>query len=97
MDSARLQEVLSWVAANVVRLRRRRGLTQEALAERAGVEVRTVQAIERGRTNVSVRYLLAFADALGVDMRQLLKPARLAPARPGRPKKAKPKAAVRRR
>jgi transcriptional regulator with XRE-family HTH domain len=78
---------LERVAANVRRLRLRKGLTQEALAERAGIEARYVQSLERARANLTLAVLCGIAEALGVDPRALLKPARLQPARIGRPKR----------
>jgi len=47
--------------------RRRRGLTQEGLAERAGVSADTVASIERGRSRAYRPTLDALADALGLD------------------------------
>ena len=85
MASARAEQIQSYIAANVVRLRTRRGLTREALAEAVGVESRYVQDIERARTNLSLAVLVALAEALGVDERTLLKPASLPPPRTGRP------------
>jgi transcriptional regulator with XRE-family HTH domain len=83
--SARAKLVLRYIAANVVRLRKRAGLTQEGLAEAADVEPRYVQEVERARTNLSIGVLVALAGALGVDERALLKPAKLSPPRTGRP------------
>ncbi len=60
---------------------------KESLAERCGLEPRTIQLIERGRTNLSIAVLISVAHALGVDARSLLRPGKLAPARPGRPKR----------
>ena len=48
-------------------LRRQAGLSQEALAQRAGVGIRTVRGLETGeRTNPNVDTLRALADALGL-------------------------------
>lgn len=43
-------------------------LTQEEVAERAGLNVRTVAAIEQGRYNTGVRQLTAILDAMGYDL-----------------------------
>ena len=50
--------------------RERRWLTQEKLANKAGVKVRTVQYAEHGGT-VSARTIWALADALEVTPDQL--------------------------
>jgi len=86
MEKAKAATILGYVAANVRRLRLSRGLTQEALAERAGVSTVHVQRVEAGGANVSVTLLVALADALGVPPAQLLKQAKIAERRPGRPK-----------
>lgn len=58
-------------------LRQARRLTQEALAERAGLSYKFVGELERGRGNPTLTTLAALADALGVHVTDLL------PARPG--------------
>lgn len=65
--------VLAVVSANVRRLRARAGLTQEALAERAGVTPRAVQRIEEG-VDVRLTTLARVAGGLGVEPRELLAP-----------------------
>ncbi|MBS1884509.1 MAG: helix-turn-helix transcriptional regulator [Actinobacteria bacterium] len=57
---------------NVGLIRRRRGLSQEALAKRAGMQRDSVQKIEAGKRSVRLGTLLALADALGVDPAELL-------------------------
>jgi transcriptional regulator with XRE-family HTH domain len=76
------------LGGNVAKWRDRRDLTQEALAAKAGLDVRFVQRIERGTVNVGLRSLAALATALEVDPRILLRLARVQPARPGRRKRA---------
>ena len=65
------------LAANLKGLRQRRGLTQEALAERAQTSVFTLQAIERGRANPSFAIVLRLARALRCTLDELAKPAGL--------------------
>ncbi|MBK9000869.1 MAG: helix-turn-helix transcriptional regulator [Myxococcales bacterium] len=89
MSDKRVGIVLASIGANVRALRLRRGLTQEALAEKCAIEPRTVQSIERGRTNLSIAVLVSVAEALGVDSRILMRPGELPPARAGRPPKKK--------
>ena len=78
------------VAANTARLRKAKAFTQEALAEAAGLAPRSIQRLERAAQDVSLSVLVAVADALGVQPSALFEPARLAAAKAGRPKKAKP-------
>lgn len=56
-----------------VRQRRlRESLTLRALATRAGISPRFLMDVEAGRGNISVRRLAAVADALGVELAELL-------------------------
>ncbi len=61
------------MAANVRRVRHERRLTQEELAERAGLSARYVGAIERAAVSASVTVLGRVAEALGLDPADLLK------------------------
>lgn len=61
-------------AANVKRLRVSAGLSQELLADRAGLHRTYISSIERGERNVSIANIFALAEALGVDPRELLAP-----------------------
>jgi transcriptional regulator with XRE-family HTH domain len=79
---------LRFIAANTRRWRLRRGLTQEALAEIADLDLRFIQRIERGSTNLSVSVLISLADALALNPTQLFRAAKLEAARPGRPRKS---------
>ena len=82
-----LAKWLHYVAANTRRLRRKKGWTQEVLAEKAGLEARYVQEIERAKTNMTLAILVDLATALEVHPRVLLNQADLKPAKPGRPPK----------
>jgi transcriptional regulator with XRE-family HTH domain len=61
------------MAANVRRLRDARKLTQEGLAERAGLSARYVSSVERGVVSASVTVLGQLADALKVDTCELIR------------------------
>jgi transcriptional regulator with XRE-family HTH domain len=54
------------VGANIRRLRRARGLSQEGLAHEAGIAMRYLAGIERGEENPSLAFLVKIAGALGV-------------------------------
>lgn len=60
------------VGARLKQLRRARRLTQEELAERAGLSYKFVGQVERGKGNPTLTTLAALADALGVRMVDLL-------------------------
>lgn len=62
------------VAANVRRLRKEHGLTQEQLAHEAELDLTYVGGIERGRRNPTVSVLGRIADVLKVEPADLLTP-----------------------
>jgi len=72
------------VAVNLRRIRHAKGLTQEELAEAAGLSARYVGAIERADKSPSVSVLGRVAEALVVDPAELIRPlgARTAPSGP---------------
>lgn len=70
-DSRALRGVL---ALNIIRLRRSRGWTQEALAEQCGLNRTYIGDIERRARNVSTNNVFRLANALGVEAWILLKP-----------------------
>lgn len=86
--SARASTFLLYIAANTRRLRALRRMTQERLAESAGVDLTFLQRVEAAKTNLSVGVLVALSDALGVHPRVLLGAARLEPPKRGRPRRS---------
>jgi transcriptional regulator with XRE-family HTH domain len=83
-----LETLLLYIGANVRRNRQRHGITQEALAEPAGFELRHIQEIESGRKKMSIEALLAIANALEVSPATLLRPATMPEVKRGRPRKS---------
>ncbi len=64
--------------AEVLRtLRKEKGMSQEALAEAAGMHWTYISMIERGRSNPTVNSLFRLADALGMDASEILRKAEL--------------------
>ena len=58
-------------AARVVAIRKSKGLSQEVLAEQAGISLRTIQRVEQGDTVPRGHTLLALASALQVPLQEL--------------------------
>lgn len=54
------------VGENIRRLRRAKGLSQEALAHESGMAMRYLAGIERGEENPSLAFLVRISTALGV-------------------------------
>jgi transcriptional regulator with XRE-family HTH domain len=61
------------MAMNVRRARQARELTQEELADRAGLSVRYLGSIERGKVSASVTVLGQVAQALRIDPCELIR------------------------
>lgn len=61
------------MAINMRRLRHDQNLTQEELADRAGLSMRYLGSIERARVSASVTVLGRLAKALNVDPCELIK------------------------
>ncbi|MBJ7499679.1 MAG: helix-turn-helix transcriptional regulator [Sphingopyxis sp.] len=65
-----LKEIM---ARNLRRLRHDKQLTQEELADRAGISARYIGAIERAAVSASVTILGQIAVALGIEPADLLR------------------------
>jgi transcriptional regulator with XRE-family HTH domain len=61
------------VARNLRRLRQEKGLTQEELAHRAGINRNYIGMLEREEHAATVDMLEKLAEVLGVDPAELLK------------------------
>lgn len=60
------------LSKNLVYQRKLKGYSQEKLSELSGVTVRTIQRIERGEVNSHMNTLKLLADALEIQMEELL-------------------------
>jgi transcriptional regulator with XRE-family HTH domain len=54
------------------KVREKAGLSQERLAELAGLHRTYVSSVERGQRNISLENVERLADALGVSMAELM-------------------------
>jgi len=74
------------IGANIRRLRRDRGWSQEELAFQSGLHRTYVSGVERGTRNPTVLIVKELADALNVSPARLLEPIRapepMSPLRP---------------
>jgi transcriptional regulator with XRE-family HTH domain len=59
---------------HIRRLRRDRDLTQDQLAERAGLDPRVIRFVESGERDVGISTLWMLASALGVEVADLIPP-----------------------
>lgn len=79
--------LLASLGANVRLAREKHGLTQQQLAEAAGISQRYVAGIETGRESPGLRRIFTLAQVLGVEPDTLLRPRQLRRRNPGRPRK----------
>lgn len=68
-DEPKLREI---VALNIRIERRRKQLTQEALAEMAGISVKHVTKIENAQVTTSIYFIYRIAKALDVTIDELV-------------------------
>ncbi len=69
IDELKLKEIL---ALNIRVARTRRQLTQETLAEMAGISVKHVTKIENAQVNTSIYFIYRIAKALDVKIDELV-------------------------
>jgi len=67
-----LQDVQKFVGGRIKAIRSRKGVTQDQLAELAGLNRVHLYRIENGRQSMTLRTLKIIADALDVKMRDLI-------------------------
>lgn len=66
------QNLQETVGANIKRVREGKGMSQAELAWLMGTDGAYVSRVERGQVNVSIGQMGKFADALFVDVKDLL-------------------------
>lgn len=66
------QELRVLFATNLRTLRQARGVSQERLAEMAGLHRTYISSVERGARNISIDNIARLAKALGVSPDKLL-------------------------
>lgn len=80
------ERLLADVGVRIKELRRRHSLTQEQLAEQAGVSVGWIQQVESGTANLRLTTLGTIAALFDEDASALLRRPRTQKAKPGRPR-----------
>src|ERR1700740_3034004 len=70
-------DVRERVGLNLQRLRREKGLSQEELADLAGIHQTYLSGVERGKRNPTVAVLQRIAEALGADIEDLVQKAQI--------------------
>lgn len=86
MEKSDADLLVEAVGRRIAEVRRERGWTQEEAAVRLGMEVQSLQRIERG-TNLTLRSMAKIAACYAVPVRTLLDEPAAVDRRPGRPRK----------
>ncbi len=66
------KEILLKIASKIIYERKKKNLSQEQLAESAGINMRSISMIENGLTNMKFLTLYKIAEALGVEVKDLV-------------------------
>jgi transcriptional regulator with XRE-family HTH domain len=61
------------IGARIREIRKAQGLTQEDVAEKAGMDFTSIGAVERGARNSSLKSLFRIAEALNVSLEELVR------------------------
>lgn len=64
-------DILLSLGKRIQAIREKRGMTQEELEEKTGVNARYISAIECGQKNPTVKTLSKLADGLGIELYEL--------------------------
>ncbi len=67
-----MDEINTSLGRRILSLRTARGLSQDKLAEKAGMSVKHLGKIERGTANASIKCLADIAKALDMQVRDIL-------------------------
>ena len=66
-------DICEQFGANLRRIRRKRGLTQEDLAYRVGMDVSYLSELENGRKEPCLRKMKEISQGLGITLAELLR------------------------
>ena len=66
-------DICEQLGANLRRIRRKHGFTQEELAHRVGMDVSYMSELENGRKEPCLRKIKELSQALGIPLAQLIR------------------------
>ncbi|MEX1193421.1 MAG: helix-turn-helix transcriptional regulator [Brumimicrobium sp.] len=73
MKSFEYEKEIKRLGEKVKELRLQQNITQEILSALCDVDVRTIQRIEKGQQNITLRILFRISDSLSVNPAELIK------------------------
>ena len=72
MTYVKNKALIKAIGEKIYLLRKGKGLSQEALAHEADIMLSQIGRIERGETNPTISTLAVLADALGIELKDLV-------------------------
>lgn len=73
MQNSRHELFIRRLGLIIKELRTNQSITQETLSAMCDVDVRTIQRIEKGQQNITMKILFSIADALNIEPDKLVK------------------------
>lgn len=67
-----MEDVCAKFGEKLRRIRTRKGISQEALADKAGLHRTYISSVERGERNVTITTIAKLAEALDIPMTKLM-------------------------
>ncbi|MDO1451078.1 helix-turn-helix transcriptional regulator [Rhodocytophaga aerolata] len=64
--------IIEAIGKRIIALRKLKGYSQAELAERCGKKPQSLERVENGKINPSIKFLLAIAFGLGISLKELL-------------------------
>jgi transcriptional regulator with XRE-family HTH domain len=66
-------KIIKKIASNVVAIRKEKGITQSELARLTDKDRQNIHKFEKAQTNPSIEYLIEIANALEINLTEILK------------------------
>lgn len=73
MRNSKYEVFIQRLGLKIKELRTQQGITQETLSGICDVDIRTIQRIEKGQQNITMKILFSIADALAIEPNELVK------------------------
>lgn len=67
-----MEDIIKFVGKRIREIRKKQGLTQEQVAEKAGMDFTSIGAVERGVRSLSLKSLYKVVQALNVPMEDII-------------------------
>jgi transcriptional regulator with XRE-family HTH domain len=69
----RFDSEIASIGIKIKKIRQEKNITQSLLASLCDIDIRTIQRIEKGKYNMTLKILFSISESLDVDLCELLK------------------------